>query len=118
MDNERTSNLWTERVAAFEAAAADARRRLQRRSAGWWRDEVAPGVTRADRVAGLVATLAALDPTGEGRGAPPRPARDQTLSDQLAVVAYDLTLPDASGADLDAALDAVATALRDVDPRR
>ncbi len=106
MENERTSNLWTER-------AAGARRRLQRRSPGWWRDEVAPGVTRADRIAELIATLARLDPTAEG--APRRPAKDQTLVDQLAVVAYDLTL--AEGADLDAAGEAVANALRDVDPR-
>lgn len=108
MENERTSNLWTER-------AAEARRRLQRRSNGWWRDEIAPGVTRADRIAALVATLARLDPTNDAGRTPPRPDHDQMLVDQLVVVAYDLAIAD--GADLHAAAEALANALRDVDPR-
>ena len=112
MDNQPTPDLWTERL---DAVAADARKRLRRRSPGWWRGEVAPGVTRADRVAALVAALVRRDPTAEGRPPPRRPARDETLADQLAVVLHDLRV--AEGVDVEAVLGEVATGLRDVDPR-
>lgn len=113
MDNQPTSDLWT----TVTAAAEQARRRLQRRSTGWWRDEVAPGVTRADRVHALVVCIAALDPTG--RGAPPRPPHDATLADHLAVVAYDVRLAAEDGHEVDAetVLEELARGLRDVDPR-
>ena len=113
MDNQPTSNLWTTRL---QEVAAAARPRLQRRSPGWWRDEVAPGVTRADRVAALIGVLAGLDPTNEDRGAPPRPPRDQTLADQLAVVVHDLVREAGEDAHR-AAAEEIATGLRDVDPR-
>ncbi|HEX8003232.1 MAG TPA: hypothetical protein VF519_11105 [Mycobacteriales bacterium] len=112
MDNQPTDDLWT----TLAATAADARRRLQRRSPAWWRDATPAGETRADRVARLVAELAALDPTAHGRGAPPRPGRDATLADQLAVVAGDLERERAEAAE--AAVRAIRDALRDVDPRR
>lgn len=113
MDNQPTSDLWT----TVTVAAEQARRRLQRRSNGWWRDEVAPRVTRADRVHALIETIAALDPTG--RGAPPRPDRDATLADHLAVVAYDARLAAEEGHEVDAetVLRELARGLRDVDPR-
>lgn len=118
MDNERTSDLWTTRLAA---ATADATKRLQRRSPGWWRD-AAPGGggTRADRVSELVAALAALDPTARGRPAPGRPAHEAALADQLTVVAYDLrrAVEDGHEVDVEAVEAAVARCLRDVDPRR
>ena len=113
MDNQPTTDLWT----TVQTTAEQARRRLQRRSNGWWRDEVAPGVTRADRVHTLIAALARLDPTG--RGAPPRPPRDATLADQLAIVAYDVRVAAGEGHDVDVetVLEELARGLRDVDPR-
>lgn len=116
MDNQRTPDLWTERLAS---ATFEVRRRLQRRSPAWWRHEVAGGLTRAGRVQALIAGLVALDPTAEGRGTPPRPRADATLVDQLTVVLHDLRLAVGDGreVDVETALDAVANALRDVDPR-
>jgi len=117
VDNQRTPDLWTERLAA---ASADARKRLQRRSPGWWRDAAASGGTRADRVHALVTALATLDPTTAGRGAPERPERDPTLADQLTVVLHDLAAAAAEErqVDVEAALAELANGLRDVDPRR
>lgn len=116
VDNQPTSNLWTERL---DAAATEARRRLQRRSNGWWRDRAASGGTRADRVATLVEALVRHDPTAKGRTPPPRPAHHPTLADQLTVVLYDLRLAveDGREVDVEAVLGEVANGLRDVDPR-
>jgi len=113
VDNERTSDLWTER---FAVLTADARKRLQRRSPAWWRDGIP---TRADRVHDLIAELVRLDPTAAGRAAPERPEHEATLADQLTVVAYDLrrAVEDGHDVDVEAVEAAVARGLRDVDPR-
>jgi hypothetical protein len=108
-----------------DSASADVIRRARRRSAGWWRgDSARAGWTRAETIAHLVGEVAAYGQRLEGvdHGTPPRPARDDVLADQLAVVTYDLVaaLRDAGpGAELTAAT-ALAEYLvhaHDVDPR-
>jgi hypothetical protein len=82
-----------------DEAAADAVRRVRRRSPRWWRgDSAREGRTRADVVAELVAALAVYEhalevgdgPPPETYRTPPRPAREDALADRLAVVTYDL----------------------------
>lgn len=115
MENQPAADLWTN----VDLAVTDAVRRLRRRSAGWWRDD-APGdprLDRASRVAALVATLAGYDPAANGR-TPPRPVRDETLVDQLRVVAYDLrTVGTDCSADPAEVAQQIRDCLRDVDPR-
>lgn len=113
---DRARDLWTA-AEAVDNAVANARKRLQRRSPGWWRGAARSGRPRADVVAEAVATLAAHDPTAPA--APTRPPRDETLTDQLTVVAHDLAIAMRDGADLPAGdvEDVIATCLRDVDPR-
>lgn len=93
----------------------DARRRLGRRSRGWWRTATGRGRTRAEAVHALVGTIAALTARieGEDHGSPPMPEREDVLVDQFAVVAYDLLL---AGGDA-AAVEAIRATLDEVDPR-
>jgi hypothetical protein len=98
-------------------AAAHARKRLLRRSAGWWQGHARSGRTRADVVAETVERLAAMDPTG--RGAPPSPETPEHLTNRLGVVAHDVAHAIRDGHPVDArrAVEEIATCLRDVDPR-
>jgi hypothetical protein len=83
-----------------EEASRSAVSRVSRRSTGWWRTPTERQRTRADAVAGLVATIAAYEqaveigagPAPETFRRPPPPARPDVLADQLAVVTYDLGL--------------------------
>lgn len=100
----------------------DARQRLGRRSAKWWRTETAAGRTRAAAVGALVAGVAGMVARleGEDRGAPPAPPREDVLVDQFAVVAYDLLLALGAAPDPQAARDAetlISRTLAEVDPR-
>ncbi|HEU0132804.1 MAG TPA: maleylpyruvate isomerase N-terminal domain-containing protein [Mycobacteriales bacterium] len=91
-------DLWT-LTGLVDNAAADAVRRVRRRSALWWRGASAcPGWSRADTVKHLVDAFAIYEQALEvGAGprpatyrTPPAPAREAVLADQLAVVARDL----------------------------
>ena len=106
--DDLADDLWT--------AVSDAVHRCRRRSPAWWRG------ARAEAVAALVATLAAYERglAGAPPAAPARPARDDVLSDQLAVVGADLA--DALRATPDPAVAARAAAdvratVEQVDPR-
>jgi hypothetical protein len=116
-------DLWTA-ISAVDDGLTEAVRRVRRRSPAWWRDPVAPGTSRADRVAALVARLAVLGQEAEGREppypVPARPAREAALADQLAVVGRDLVAAVTAQADRERAREAsreLQECLDLVDPR-
>ena len=107
----------------MDEAGADAVRRVSRRSTAWWRTTTANGRTRAGAVQDLVATIARLTRGVEGAGPaapPPAPRREDVLTDQLAVVTYDLLIALDATPDEETARAAVAAyndVTNEVDPR-